>query len=161
MALKIRLRRMGHRNNPFYRMIVVDSRWRRDGKAIAELGWYDPVKEPAQIAFDEKAIYQWLEKGVKPSDTIRALFKRYGIIDRFRSGEYKNLDESQLAKTSEVQQLGKARAIKPIQPTPEAPAPETPAESAPAEAASEGASETEAATAEPSAEPAEENKPES
>lgn len=91
MALKIRLKRMGKRNLPFYRVVVVDSRWRRDGKTIADIGWYDPVKQPAQISFKENEIYHWLENGAQMSETIRALFKREGIIDRFRSGEYKSI----------------------------------------------------------------------
>ncbi len=89
MALKIRLKRMGNRNHPFYRLVVLDSRWRRDGKTIEDIGWYDPIKEPAQMSFKEESIYRWLEKCVQLSETARSLLKNHGILDKFKSGAYK------------------------------------------------------------------------
>lgn len=97
MSVKIRLKRMGKRNVPFFRLVVMDSRWRRDGKTIANIGWYDPVKEPAQISLKEAEIYKWLEQGAQLSETARSLLKKQGILDRFKSGEYKTLIASQAA----------------------------------------------------------------
>lgn len=91
MSLKIRMKRLGKRNTPFYRLVVVDTRWRRDGKTIADIGWYDPVKKPAQVSLKEVEIYQWLEKGAQMSDTARSLLKKQGIVERFRNGAYKEL----------------------------------------------------------------------
>lgn len=89
MSVKIRLKRMGKRNVPFFRLVVMDSRWRRDGKTIANIGWYDPVKEPAQMSLKEAEIYKWLEQGAQLSETARSLLKKQGILDRFKSGAYK------------------------------------------------------------------------
>ena len=89
MGLKIRLKRMGNRNRPFYRLVVQDSHWKRDGKTVADIGWYDPIKQPAQMKFKVDEIYHWLEKGALPSETARSLLKREGILDKFKSGEYK------------------------------------------------------------------------
>ncbi|MBN2327890.1 MAG: 30S ribosomal protein S16 [Candidatus Omnitrophica bacterium] len=100
MAVKIRLKRLGKRNNPFYRLVVVDSRWRRDGKTISNIGWYDPVKQPAQLSLKEVEIYQWLEKGAQLSETARSLLKKQGIIERFRSGKYKEIVASGEAPTA-------------------------------------------------------------
>lgn len=142
MALKIRLKRMGKKAKPFYRLVVVDSRWRRDGKSIADVGWYDPVKQPAQMSFKEKEIYHWLENGVQTSETVRALFKQQGILGRFKSGEYKNLDEEQMTDGKSVVRMNepapapKAPPKKEEPPKAEEPAEEPkaePAEAAPAE----------------------------
>ncbi len=97
MSVKIRLKRMGKRNVPFFRLVVMDSRWRRDGKTIANIGWYDPVKEPAQMSLKEAEIYKWLEQGAQLSETARSLLKKQGILERFKSGEYKTLITSQPA----------------------------------------------------------------
>ncbi len=92
MALKIRLKRMGNKNRPFYRLVVQDSRWRRDGKTIEDIGWYDPVKNPCQKSFREKEIYKWLERGVQLTETARSLLKNEGILEKYRTGAYKNLE---------------------------------------------------------------------
>lgn len=102
MALKMRLKRMGKKNLPFYRLVVVDQRWRRDGKTIADVGWYDPVKQPVQMAFKEKEIYKWLSDGVKPSETALSLLKKQGIWARFKSGEYKNLSDDQMVTNTQL-----------------------------------------------------------
>ncbi len=91
MSVKIRMKRLGKKNNPFYRLVVVDSRWRRDGKTIADIGWYDPVKKPAQMSFKEIEIYKWLENGAQLSETARSLLKKQGIMDRYRTGAYKEI----------------------------------------------------------------------
>ncbi len=100
MALKMRLKRMGKKNLPFYRLVVVDQRWRRDGKSIADVGWYDPVKQPVEMAFKEKEIYHWLENGVKPSQTVLSLLKQQGIWAKFKSDEYKKLSEDDMVNSS-------------------------------------------------------------
>ncbi|MCR4993355.1 MAG: 30S ribosomal protein S16 [Lachnospiraceae bacterium] len=80
MAVKIRLRRMGAKKTPFYRVIVADERSPRDGKFIAELGTYDPNQEPAAIKIDEEAAKQWLSNGAQPTDIVGKLFKKAGIV---------------------------------------------------------------------------------
>ncbi len=107
MALKIRLKRMGKKNLPFYRLVVVDSRWRRDGKSIADLGWYDPVKNPAQMMLKESEIYSWLEKGAQLTETSRSLLKQRGILDAFKTGAYK---ESSAETPTEINETGVSAA---------------------------------------------------
>ncbi len=103
MSLKIRLKRMGKRNLPFYRLVVVDSRWRRDGKTIADIGWYDPVKQPGQCSIKVQEVYKWLENGAQLSETARSLLKQQGIWDKFRTGEYKNETEQSVVVNSAVE----------------------------------------------------------
>ena len=75
MAVKIRLRRMGARNNPFYRVVVADSRSPRDGRFIEELGYYDPKSNPAVINIDKEKAEEWIKKGAQPTDTVKRLLK--------------------------------------------------------------------------------------
>ncbi|MDO5564580.1 MAG: 30S ribosomal protein S16 [Eubacteriales bacterium] len=79
MAVKIRLRRIGHTHAPFYRVIVADSRSPRNGKFIEEVGVYDPNKEPSLIKLDDEKIKKWLSNGAKPTDTVAKLIKISGI----------------------------------------------------------------------------------
>jgi len=81
MAVKIRLRRMGAKKAPFYRIIVADSRAPRDGKCIEEIGYFDPMKEPAVVKIDADKAAQWIKNGAQPTDTVKALLKQNGIID--------------------------------------------------------------------------------
>lgn len=80
MAVKIRLKRMGQKKAPFYRVIVADSRSPRDGKFIAEIGTYDPTREPSAFNIDEEAAKKWLANGAQPTDTVSHLFKKAGIV---------------------------------------------------------------------------------
>ncbi len=80
MAVKIRLKRMGASKRPFYRIVVADSRSPRDGRFIEEIGYYNPISEPKQIEIDSEKAEKWLENGAQPTDTVRDLFKRSGII---------------------------------------------------------------------------------
>ena len=80
MAVKIRLRRMGQKKAPFYRIVVADSRSPRDGRFIEEIGYYDPTKEPSEIRVDEEAAKKWLANGAQPTETVRNLFKQQGIL---------------------------------------------------------------------------------
>ena len=79
MAVKIRLRRMGQKKAPFYRIIVADSRSPRDGKFIDEIGTYDPNCDPSAIKVDEEAAKKWLAKGAQPTETVSKIFKVAGI----------------------------------------------------------------------------------
>ena len=79
MAVKIRLRRMGAKKAPFYRVVVADSRSPRDGRFIEEIGYYDPMKEPAVISLNEEKVKAWIANGAQPTDTVRALIKKSGI----------------------------------------------------------------------------------
>ncbi|MCL2592803.1 MAG: 30S ribosomal protein S16 [Defluviitaleaceae bacterium] len=80
MAVKIRLKRMGAKKAPFYRVVVADSRTPRDGKAIEEIGYYDPTKNPAEVKIDIEAAKKWLLNGAQPSDTVRDLLKKAGAM---------------------------------------------------------------------------------
>ncbi len=82
MAVKIRLKRLGAKKAPFYRIVVADSRSPRDGKSIAEIGYYDPTKEPAVIKVDADAAKKWIGTGAQPSDTVKALLKKAGVIEK-------------------------------------------------------------------------------
>lgn len=81
MAVKIRLRRMGAKKAPFYRIIVADSRSPRDGKFIEEIGYYNPLVEPADVKIDADKAKQWMTNGAQPSETVRNIFKKAGIIE--------------------------------------------------------------------------------
>ena len=79
--VKIRLKRMGAHKKPFYRVVVADARAPRDGKFIEEIGFYDPMKEPKEIKLNAELAKKWLESGAQPTDTVKALFKKSGIIE--------------------------------------------------------------------------------
>ncbi|CDD52917.1 MULTISPECIES: 30S ribosomal protein S16 [Ruminococcus] len=80
MAVKIRLRRMGAKKAPFYRVVVADSRYPRDGRFIEELGYYDPTKEPSVVKIDGDKAKEWMANGAQPTDTVKALLKKEGIL---------------------------------------------------------------------------------
>ena len=80
MAVKIRLRRMGAKKAPFYRIVVADSRYPRDGRFIEEIGVYDPTKEPTVFRVDEEKVQKWIANGAQPTDTVKALLKKSNII---------------------------------------------------------------------------------
>lgn len=81
MSVKIRLRRMGAKKAPFYRFVVADSRSPRDGKFIEELGYYNPNTEPSEIKVDAEKAKQWMSNGAQPTDTVRHLLKKAGVIE--------------------------------------------------------------------------------
>jgi small subunit ribosomal protein S16 len=83
MAVKIRLKRMGAKKRPFYRVVVAESRSPRDGRFIEEIGTYNPLTDPAQVSIDEEKALRWLSNGAQPSDTVRDLFRRAGILKKF------------------------------------------------------------------------------
>ena len=78
--VKIRLRRMGAKKAPFYRVVVADSRFARDGRFIEEIGYYDPTKEPSVVKIDAEKAKQWLDNGAQPTDTVRELLKKAAVL---------------------------------------------------------------------------------
>ena len=82
MAVKIRLRRMGAKKAPFYRVVVADSRYPRDGRFIDEIGYFDPTKEPSVIKVDADKAKEWIAKGAQPTDTVKNILKKEGIIEK-------------------------------------------------------------------------------
>ena len=82
MAVKIRLKRMGAKKAPFYRVVVADSRSPRDGRFIEEIGYYNPVANPAEVKIDEEKAAKWMLTGAQPTDTVRNLFSKAGILQK-------------------------------------------------------------------------------
>ncbi len=80
MAVKIRLRRIGKKKAPFYRVVVADSRFPRDGRFIEEIGTYNPLTDPAEVNIDSEAAKKWIANGAQPTDTVRGLLKKSGIL---------------------------------------------------------------------------------
>jgi small subunit ribosomal protein S16 len=93
MATTIRLKRVGKKGMPYYRIVVVDSRKPRDGSTIETLGIYQPLEQPAKITIDEEKALLWLKKGARPSATVRSILTRQGILAKLAS-------EKQAARTS-------------------------------------------------------------
>lgn len=87
MSVKIRLKRMGAKKKPFYRIVVADSRSPRDGRFIEELGYYNPISEPKEVKIDDEKAVKWLKDGAKPTNTVNNLFKKNGIIDKFEESK--------------------------------------------------------------------------
>ncbi len=81
MAVKIRLRRMGAKKAPFYRVVVADSRYPRDGRFIEEIGTYNPLMDPPAINIDAEAAKKWIANGAQPTETARSILKKSGVID--------------------------------------------------------------------------------
>lgn len=79
MAVKIRLRRIGAKKAPFYRVVVADSRYPRDGRFIEKIGTYNPLTDPAEINIDVEKAKQWIANGAQPTDTVKALLKKVGV----------------------------------------------------------------------------------
>ncbi len=88
MAVKIRLRRMGAKKRPFYRFVVADSRSPRNGRFIEEIGYYNPIIEPVEIKIKEDRAIKWLRDGAMPTDTVRGLMNRLGIIEKAKDKNY-------------------------------------------------------------------------
>lgn len=81
MAVKIRLRRMGAKKSPFYRIVVADSRFPRDGRFIEEIGYYNPLEKPSLVKVDAEKAKKWISNGAQPTDTVKALFKKHNVLD--------------------------------------------------------------------------------
>lgn len=80
MAVKIRLRRMGAKKAPFYRIVVADSRYPRDGRFIEEIGTYNPMVEPSEVKVDAEKVKEWMKNGAQPTETVKTLLKKEGIL---------------------------------------------------------------------------------
>ena len=80
MAVKIRLRRMGAKKAPYYRIVVADSRYPREGRFIEEIGFYNPMVEPAEVKVDAEKAKKWIANGAQPTDTVKALFKKNEVL---------------------------------------------------------------------------------
>ncbi|EAC9127114.1 30S ribosomal protein S16 [Listeria monocytogenes] len=85
MAVKIRLKRIGSKKKPIYRIVVADSRFPRDGRSIETIGTYNPLLDPVEVKIDEEATLKWMHNGAKPSDTVRNLLSREGIMEKFHN----------------------------------------------------------------------------
>ena len=87
MAVKIRLRRLGAKKAPFYRIVVADSRYPRDGRFIEEIGYYDPTKNPTVINVDADKAKKWIESGAQPTETVRNLLSNAGVLKAFHESK--------------------------------------------------------------------------
>lgn len=88
MSVKIRLKRMGSKKCPFYRIVVADSRSPRDGRFIETVGTYNPLTEPEQVTLKEEAIMNWLSNGAQPSDTVRNILSKQGVMKKFHEAKF-------------------------------------------------------------------------
>ncbi|MBQ9834033.1 MAG: 30S ribosomal protein S16 [Bacilli bacterium] len=89
MAVKLRLKRMGSKQKPFYRVVAADSRSPRDGRFIETVGTYNPIKNPAEINIDEEKALKWLNNGAIPTDTVKNLFSKAGINAKYAESKVK------------------------------------------------------------------------
>ncbi|KRL00730.1 30S ribosomal protein S16 [Liquorilactobacillus capillatus] len=88
MSVKIRLKRMGSKRRPFYRIVVADSRSPRDGRFIENVGTYNPLTEPEKVTLEEESILNWLNNGAQPSDTVRNILAKEGIMKKFHEAKF-------------------------------------------------------------------------
>lgn len=84
MAVKIRLKRMGAKKQPFYRIVVADARAARDGRYVDQVGYYNPLREPPEVKVDAERAIEWLSKGAQPSESVRKLFERSGVWEMWQ-----------------------------------------------------------------------------
>jgi small subunit ribosomal protein S16 len=104
MALKIRLTRIGSRHRPFFRLAVVDSRARRDGRSVSVLGYYNPLSQPHQLKVHQDEVIEWLKKGAQPTETARSLLKQTGVWQRYqlmKEGKSPEVIEQEVAESLE------------------------------------------------------------
>lgn len=87
MAVKLRLKRMGSKKAPFYRIVAADSRYPRDGRIIEMVGTYNPTKNPAEVKVDAEVAMKWLSNGAQPSDTVRDILSKQGIMKQFHESK--------------------------------------------------------------------------
>lgn len=100
VAVRIRLTRKGAKKAPFYRIVVADSRYPRDGRFIDIIGYYNPISEPIQLTVDTEKALHWLNNGAKPSDTVRSLLKKAGVLDSARSQKKERSEGAEPANES-------------------------------------------------------------
>jgi small subunit ribosomal protein S16 len=111
VALIIRLRRVGGKGRPFYRLVATDSRNPRDGRFVEVLGFYHPIEKPGKIQLDEEKIYSWLDKGAETSDTVNSLFKEVGLLDKWNKKK-KGEDISAIELKTVITERIKKRKVK-------------------------------------------------
>ncbi|MDG2266868.1 MAG: 30S ribosomal protein S16, partial [Candidatus Marinimicrobia bacterium] len=111
MATKIRLKRIGRRNRPFYRLVIMDSRNRRDGAAIEQVGWYNPIADDDIYSLKEDRILHWLKEGAQPTNAAQKLFKKMGVAYKWHLMQ-SGLDESAIEKELKKWELDKEAANK-------------------------------------------------
>ena len=102
MAVKLRLKRMGAKQRPFYRIVAADSRSPRDGRFIETVGIYDPIKVPAEIKIDEEVALKWLASGAQPTDTVKSIFKKEGILAKFNATKAKKVAKKEKTVKAET-----------------------------------------------------------
>ena len=100
MAVKIRLRRMGSKKNPFYRIVVADSRSPRDGKFIEEIGYYNPLTEPITLKVDNEKAIEWIKKGAKPTDVVNRLFNNFDVYGNYTNSTENNIETEEVISES-------------------------------------------------------------
>jgi len=100
LAVAIRLKRFGRKKRPFYRVVVADTKDPRQGKAVDDLGYYDPLTKPAQIQINEERAIMWLKDGAKPSETVKSLLSKTGILQKFHD-QKKSVDVTQETEQSD------------------------------------------------------------
>lgn len=100
MAVKIRLRRMGNKKNPFYRIVVADSRSPRDGRIIEELGYYNPLTDPTTFKVDNEKAVDWISKGAKPTDVVDRLFNSFEV---YSNGKAESVEDEETEKEEKVE----------------------------------------------------------
>lgn len=88
MAVKLRLKRMGAKKAPFYRIVAADSRYPRDGRFIESIGYYNPTREPAEVKVDKELALKWLNNGAQPSDTVRNILSKQGVMKEFNDAKH-------------------------------------------------------------------------
>ena len=112
--VKLRLKRMGAINKPFYRIVAVDSRKKRDGKYLEALGYYDPKTDPFTLKVDIDKSMKWLKLGAQPSDTVRSLFKKTGIMEKFHNEKVEAVKEKKEAAlpAEEVKKAEEKKEVK-------------------------------------------------
>ncbi|HHU01820.1 MAG TPA: 30S ribosomal protein S16 [Christensenellaceae bacterium] len=101
MAVKIRLKRMGMKKRPFYRVVVADERSPRDGRFIEEIGIYDPMKQPAEIRIDNEKASKWLANGAQPTDTVKVLLRKVGVLEMPESFKKARVEATEAPKAEE------------------------------------------------------------
>lgn len=112
MAVTIRMRRMGAKKRPFYRLVATDSRMPRDGRFIEILGYYHPIEKPAKVSLEEDRIYYWLENGAEPSNTVSSIFREVGLLDKWNRRK-KGEDVTEITlKTEITERTKKAKKTK-------------------------------------------------
>ena len=114
MAVKIRLRRIGAKKRPFYRIVVADSRYPRDGRFIEEIGYYNPIVNPAEIKVDKELAIKWLKNGATPTDTVRDILSNEGIMKEFHESKFTKSTKEVKEKPAKKETVKKETAKKTV-----------------------------------------------